>query len=117
MGDGTMINEKSFGNAGTGDESRQCRERGVYDGKIHSGWESGTGDRGRGCFCKYKKKFSDSCHYYHVPYAEYGDKDKLGNAVGKSFRASMAVTDKGFAASIGKNLNLEVTKYGKNEDL
>lgn len=64
-----------------------------------------------------KKKFSDSCHYYRVPYVEYGKKDVIGNAVGKSFRASLAVTDKGFATSIGKNLNLEVTKYGKNEDL
>ena len=64
-----------------------------------------------------KKKFSDSCHYYGVPYVEFGDKDALGNAVGKPFRASVAVTDKGFATSIGKNLNLEVTEYGKNEDL
>lgn len=64
-----------------------------------------------------KKNFSDSCHYYCVPYVEFGNKDVLGNAVGKTFRASMAVTDKGFATSIGKNLNLEVTEYGKNEDL
>lgn len=64
-----------------------------------------------------KKKFADSCHYYRVPYVEFGDKDTLGNAIGKSFRASLAVTDKGFAKSIGKNLDLEVTKYGKNENI
>lgn len=64
-----------------------------------------------------KKNFSDSCAYYKVPYAEFGDKDTLGNAIGKEFRASLAVMDKGFATSIGKNINLEVTKYGKNENI
>ena len=64
-----------------------------------------------------KKKFSDSCHFYHVPYVEFSDKDTLGNAIGKAFRASLAVTDKGFAASVGKNLELEVTKHGENENI
>lgn len=64
-----------------------------------------------------KKKFSDSCYFYHVPYVEFSDKDTLGNAVGKKFRASLAVTDRGFAASLGKNLELEVTEHGENEDI
>lgn len=64
-----------------------------------------------------KKKFQNSCHFYRVPYAEFGDKDLLGNAIGKEFRASLAVTDKGFAKSISKNLDLEVTKYGKDENI
>lgn len=64
-----------------------------------------------------KKKFKNSCSFYHVPYACFGDKDSLGRAIGKEFRASLAVTDSGFAQSIGKNLDLEVTEYGKNEDI
>ena len=64
-----------------------------------------------------KKKFSDSCKFYQVAYAEFGDKDTLGKAIGKEFRASLAVLNKGFAKSIGKNLDLEVTKYGKNENI
>ena len=56
-----------------------------------------------------RKKFIDSCHFYKVPCARFGDRELLGNAVGKEFRASLAVTDKGFAVSIGKNLDLEVT--------
>lgn len=64
-----------------------------------------------------KKKFRDSCSYYQVPCAVFGDKDMLGNAIGKEFRASLAVTDCGFAQSIGKNLDLEVTKYGENENI
>ena len=64
-----------------------------------------------------KKKFSDSCKFYQVAYAEFGDKDTLGKAIGKEFRASVAVTNSGFAKAIGKNLDLEVTKYGKNENI
>ena len=64
-----------------------------------------------------KKNFRDSCNYYKVSYAEFGDKISLGNAIGKEFRASLAVTNKGFATSIGKNLNLEVTEHGKNENI
>lgn len=54
-----------------------------------------------------KKKFLNSCSYYDVPVAVFGDKDTLGNAIGKGFRASIAVLDPGFASSISKNLNLE----------
>ncbi|MCR5690655.1 MAG: ribosomal L7Ae/L30e/S12e/Gadd45 family protein [Eubacterium sp.] len=54
-----------------------------------------------------KKKFSDSCKFYQVPYAEFSDKNTLGACIGKEFRASLAVTDRGFAKSIGKNLELE----------
>lgn len=64
-----------------------------------------------------KKNFKDSCTFYHVPYVIYGDKETLGNAIGKQFRASLAVLDKGFATSIEKNFDLEVTKYGKNENI
>lgn len=54
-----------------------------------------------------KKKFLNSCSYYKVPVAVFGDKDILGNAIGKGFRASLAVLDQGFASSISKNLDLE----------
>lgn len=64
-----------------------------------------------------KKKFMNSCSFYQVPYAVFGDKNTLGNALGKQFRASLAVTDRGFARSLGKNLDLEVTKHGKDENI
>lgn len=54
-----------------------------------------------------KKKFLDSCSYYKVPVVVFGDKDTLGGAIGKGFRASLAVLDPGFASSISKKLNLE----------
>ena len=44
-----------------------------------------------------KKNFRDMCEFYKVPIRFYGDKDSLGHAMGKQFRASLAVLDQGFA--------------------
>lgn len=52
-----------------------------------------------------RKKFTNSCSYYEVPIEEYSDKETLGHALGKEFRASLAVTDKGFAQAILKKMN------------
>lgn len=54
-----------------------------------------------------KKKFQNMCNFYKVPIYFYGDKDTLGHAMGKEFRASLAVTDAGFAKGIRKNLDTE----------
>lgn len=52
-----------------------------------------------------KKKFTNTCEYYHVPLFFFGDKDSLGLAIGKEFRASMAVLDKGLADLIKRNID------------
>lgn len=52
-----------------------------------------------------KKMFRNCCTYYHVPMYVYGAKEALGHCMGKEFRASMAVTEEGFAKSIIKKLN------------
>lgn len=54
-----------------------------------------------------KKKFKNMCEFYEVPIYFYGDKDTLGHAMGKEFRASLAVTDPGFAKGIAKHLDAE----------
>lgn len=54
-----------------------------------------------------KKKFMNSCFYYKVPISVFGEKEAMGNAIGRGFRASLAVLDQGFASSISKNLDLE----------
>jgi len=51
-----------------------------------------------------KKQFSDKCSYYEVPMIFFGDKESLGHAIGKDVRTSLAITDKGFAQSLRKNL-------------
>lgn len=54
-----------------------------------------------------KKKFRDMCEFYEVPIYFYKDKDTLGHAMGKEFRATLAVTDAGFADGIRKHLDSE----------
>jgi len=52
-----------------------------------------------------KKKFRNMCEFYEVPLRFYGDKEKLGHAIGKEFRASLAILDEGFAKGIKKHIN------------
>ena len=52
-----------------------------------------------------KKKFRDMCEFFEVPMYVYGDKDSLGHYMGKEFRASLAVTDAGFAKGIRKKFD------------
>jgi len=54
-----------------------------------------------------KKRFCDMCQYYQVPLYFYVDKVTLGHAMGKEFRASLAVTDAGFAKEIIKRIELQ----------
>ena len=51
-----------------------------------------------------KKMFRNMCTFYHVPMYIYGTKEELGHSMGKEFRASLAVTEEGFAKSIEKRL-------------
>lgn len=51
-----------------------------------------------------KKMFSDMCTFYEVPCYFYSDKETLGHAIGKQFRASLAVLDEGFKNTIEKHL-------------
>lgn len=54
-----------------------------------------------------KKKFRDMCEFYEVPICFYGDKDSLGHAMGKEFRASLAILDEGFAKGIRKQIGTD----------
>lgn len=56
-----------------------------------------------------KKKFKNMCDFYKVPIYFYNDKDTLGHAMGKEFRASLAVLDAGFAKGIMKHLENDNT--------
>ena len=51
-----------------------------------------------------KKKFQNMCDFYQVPIYFYKDKDTLGHAMGKEFRASLAILDEGFADGIQREL-------------
>ena len=45
------------------------------------------------------------CSFYEVPVVSYAAKEELGHAIGKEFRASIAVTDQGFAEALLKQLD------------
>ncbi len=74
-----------------------------------------------------KKMFVNMCTYYKVPVYFYSDKETLGAAMGKMYRASVAVTDEGLGKAIENRLReagCEVaeeekenggSKYGKNQ--
>ena len=51
-----------------------------------------------------KKMFSNMCTYYKVPIHFFSDKESVGHAMGKEFRASLAILDEGFAKGILKAL-------------
>jgi ribosomal protein L7Ae-like RNA K-turn-binding protein len=52
-----------------------------------------------------KKMFTNMCTYYKVPIYFFGEKTKLGHAIGKEFRASLALLDKGLADIVEKQLD------------
>ncbi len=56
------------------------------------------------------------CEFYEVPFYTYGNKVELGHAIGKEFRASLAILDEGFAKGIRKYLEMEtdITEQGGN---
>lgn len=52
-----------------------------------------------------KKMFANMCDYYKVPLYFYGDKETLGAAIGRQYRASLALTDEGFAKAVTKEID------------
>ena len=51
-----------------------------------------------------KKMFSNMCKFYKVPRCFCGTKEELGCAVGKAMRASLAITEEGFAKALMEKL-------------
>ena len=58
-----------------------------------------------------RKMFRNMCSFYQVPMYEYARKEELGHAIGKQYRASLAVTDEGFSRS----LEAKLINNGKTE--
>ena len=52
-----------------------------------------------------KKKFEDKTSYRNVPIRYWGNKEELGNTIGKPSRTIIAIIDKGFSESILKYFN------------
>lgn len=52
-----------------------------------------------------KKLFRDKCSFYKIPFLLKWTKEELGMAIGKEFRASIAILDAGFAEAVMKKVN------------
>lgn len=63
-----------------------------------------------------RKKFTNMCNFHRVPYYIFGMKEELGHAMGKEYRATIALLDKGLAAAIEKQFLIGGSIYVKNED-
>ena len=59
-----------------------------------------------------KKLFHDKCSFYEIPVFDYGTKETLGHAIGKDYRASVAVLDEGLAGTILSHLEGLVEQHG-----
>lgn len=62
-----------------------------------------------------KKKFSNMCKFYHIPLFFYGEKTQLGHAMGKEFRASLALLDEHMSDAVIKQFHTGGREYGENE--
>ncbi|MCR5216217.1 MAG: ribosomal L7Ae/L30e/S12e/Gadd45 family protein [Lachnospiraceae bacterium] len=54
-----------------------------------------------------KKDYRNMCDYYEVPLYIHGDKEQLGQCIGKEMRVAISVNDEGFAKSLIQQLNQE----------
>lgn len=52
-----------------------------------------------------RKKFSNMCSHYQVPIVFMETREELGRAIGKEFRSSFAVLDKGLANAMQKEMS------------
>ena len=52
-----------------------------------------------------KKHFQDMCRFRNIPIRFFGTKETIGQCIGKTFRANLALTDAGFAESIKKKID------------
>ena len=64
-----------------------------------------------------KKRLQDKCNYRGTPWVIFGEKERLGAAMGVCERAGIAVTDDGFAKEIGARLAAKGVSYGKDQNI
>lgn len=52
-----------------------------------------------------KNEYSKLAEKYGINYMFFGEKEKIGHALGKSIRSAVLIMDKGFAEALRKKLN------------
>ena len=79
----------------TADGSFQAEEA-VRSGKARLLVAAGDASEGP------RERLSDKCRYYRVPFIVFGDRERLGKAVGEAERVCVGICDSGFAEAIAK---------------
>ncbi|OEG00442.1 50S ribosomal protein L7 [Vulcanibacillus modesticaldus] len=51
-----------------------------------------------------RKKLTDKCSYYNIPYKVSFEREQLGHAIGKFSRVAIGITDQGFSKQLNKIL-------------
>lgn len=62
-----------------------------------------------------KKRFINAAEFYKIPMRIWGNKEELGNSIGKSNRSVVGISDENFTKSITSMLNAEhpITPIGE----
>lgn len=74
-----------------------------------------SGDASKGT----RKNFDDACRYRNIPIKIFGDRNNLGNFIGRDQIVILGITDKGFSNTIMKLIDesLNIGGNGYSEDL
>ena len=59
-----------------------------------------------------RKMFRDKCAYYEVPFAVFSTRERLGKAIGKEERVTIALNDEGFSGAVMKLIGEETSIEG-----
>jgi ribosomal protein L7Ae-like RNA K-turn-binding protein len=59
-----------------------------------------------------KKRFRDMCSYRDTPIRCFGEKERLGKAIGKDVRSVVAITDRNFAGHLMEVIDKRGTEHG-----
>lgn len=63
-----------------------------------------------------KKQFRDCCTFYQIPLYVFGEKETLGNAIGKGLRASLSVCNAGMAKEVSGLLDIWSERQGSGAE-
>ncbi|MBR2258363.1 MAG: ribosomal L7Ae/L30e/S12e/Gadd45 family protein [Blautia sp.] len=53
-----------------------------------------------------RKKFTQMCEFARIPLLLYSDKEKLGAAIGKDLRSSVAIEDENLALAVQRKISM-----------
>ena len=59
-----------------------------------------------------KKMFRNKCAYYEIPFAVFSTRERLGKAIGREERVTIALNDEGFSGAVMKLIREKTSVEG-----